>query len=291
MKPRAKRKNHMKSKENSARPSIRRDQPAIANRKTKIGNAQDRKSQIANPEPRPPIANRKSKIKNPQYSIRKHIAFWSLTFNGQEACFDHEQGAYYVAYLLLNPPEEPIHGMALEIKSMAYFGKPARGAGMAEIVDPRTGRPVVLANDAIFQERNLGLDDAEAAAALREKQLELEAILDDEDQIEPVKAEVTRELLEIYDYQKRNPAQHKDNVERAVRAVRRAITRLHQRLARAVDAQGRPHAILRPFASHLGKYLLIPSARYGLGCRVKAGVASCFTYEPPGGVNWELNAH
>ena len=57
---------------------------------------------------RPAIANRKSKIGNPPYSIRKHIAFWSLTFNGEEACFDHEQGAYYVGYLLLHPPSEPI---------------------------------------------------------------------------------------------------------------------------------------------------------------------------------------
>ena len=64
----------------------------------------------------------------PQYSIRKHIAFWSLTFDGHEACFDHEQGAYYVAYLLLNPPEEPIHGMALEIKSLAYFGQLIRSS-------------------------------------------------------------------------------------------------------------------------------------------------------------------
>src|SRR5437588_5161116 len=177
MKPRAKRKNHMKSKENSARPSIRRDQPAIANRKTKIGNAQDRKSQIANPEPRPPIANRKSKIKNPQYSIRKHIAFWSLTFNGQEACFDHEQGAYYVAYLLLNPPDEPIHGMALELKSMAYFGQFRTGGAETEIVNPSTGATMILACDAIFEQRNFALDDADSIRPLRRKQLELEAIL------------------------------------------------------------------------------------------------------------------
>ena len=69
-----------------------------------------------------------NRVAKAQYSIRKHIAFWSLTFDGQEACFDHEQGAYYVAYLLLNPPEEPIHGMALEIKSLAYFGQLIRSS-------------------------------------------------------------------------------------------------------------------------------------------------------------------
>ncbi len=36
--------------------------------------------------------------RQPRYSIRRHTYFWSLTFNGQEACFDHAQGAYFVAY-------------------------------------------------------------------------------------------------------------------------------------------------------------------------------------------------
>src|SRR5712671_1537384 len=100
MKPRAKRKKIMKSKESSNRA----------------------KGQV-----------------RPAYSIRKHIAFWAITFNGHRACFDHEQGAYYVAYLLLNPPDEPIHGMALEVKSMAYFGEYLKSPGVTEIVHPSTG--------------------------------------------------------------------------------------------------------------------------------------------------------
>src|SRR5258706_233325 len=59
--------------------------------------------------------NRKQK---PAYGIRKHISFWAVDFKGQTAVFDHEQGAFYVAYLLLNPPSEPIHGLALEVNPL-----------------------------------------------------------------------------------------------------------------------------------------------------------------------------
>src|SRR5438067_915048 len=158
--------------------------------------------------------------RKPQYAITKHIAFWHLTFNGQKACFDHEQGAYYVAYLLLNPPDEPIHGMALELKASAYFGQ---STGVTLVNDPRTGKSVVVPSDAWLQERELSMDDAAGVWAFRRKMQELEAILDDEDQIEPVKAEATRELIELYEFEKVNPSATETTVQKSVRAVRRAI--------------------------------------------------------------------
>ena len=220
-----------------------------------------------------------------QYSIRKHLAFWSLTFNGQEACFDHEQGAYYVAYLLLNPPEEPIHGMALEIKSLAYFKLFLNWPAVTEIVNPSTGETMILACDAIFEQRNFALDDKYSIAPLSRKQLELEAILDNEHASEPVKAEVRRELQELYQWQKKSPSRIMDEAQKAVRAVREAIRHFHVNLEETVDARGNPHPVLRPFAAHLKEYLLIPSNRYsnaGRG-RTKTGVAGCSTYEPPSG--------
>src|SRR5947208_1070975 len=121
-----------------------------------------------------------STIHHPTFSIRKHIAFWAVDFEGQTAVFDHEQGAYYVAHLLLNPPDEPIHGMALEIKSLAYFGEYLKRPGVTEMLDPSTGETIILACDAIFEQRNFALDDADSIRPLRRKQLELEAILDNE---------------------------------------------------------------------------------------------------------------
>src|SRR6185369_6280018 len=113
-------------------------------------------------------------------------------------------------------------------------------------------------------------------------------ILDNDDASEPVKAEVQRELEELYAYQKKKVPHVTEAAQKAVRTVRMALHRFHKRLAAAVDPQGRPHPVLQPFAAHLEKYLLIPSARYSKSgpARARTGVSGCFTYEPPPGVEW-----
>jgi len=67
-----------------------------------------------------------------------------------------------------------------------------------------------------------------------------------------------------------------------------AILRFHRRLATAYTTEGTPDPILRQFAFHLLRYLIIPSARYGAErrARTKTGIAGCFTYEAPAGVQW-----
>jgi len=222
------------------------------------------------------------------FSIRKHLAFWSLTFNGQEACFDHEQGAYYVAYLLLNPPDEPIHGVALELKAQTFFRQYPDEPCETLLIDLLTGELKPMACDVEIVERNLCADEAEGLEPLRRKIEELEAILDNDHASEPVKAEVRRELEELYAYQKRNPLAPETQAQRAVRNVRRAIRRLHENLAAAVDAQGKPNPVLRSFAEHVRRHLLVPSMRFcKVGRRRTADIgASTFTYEPPPGVSW-----
>jgi len=49
--------------------------------------------------------------------------------------------------------------MALEIKSLAYFGEYLKCPGVTEIVDPPTGETMILACAAIFEQRNFALDD------------------------------------------------------------------------------------------------------------------------------------
>lgn len=65
-----------------------------------------------------------------------------------------------------------------------------------------------------------------------------------------------------------------------------AVRRLHTHLARALDAEGKPHPVPQAFARHLHEPLLIPSGRGCMpgGVRVAAALAGCFTYEPPTGV-------
>jgi hypothetical protein len=146
-----------------------------------------------------------------------------------------------------------------------------------------------LERHARIQERSSAFDDAEAWRNLRRKERELEAILEDEDQLEPVKAEAMRELELIAEYQRRHGRRHEDGAQRAVRAVRRALYRFHSHLIEAVDAAGQPHPVLRAFGEHIENCLLIPSSRFAGGrfSRRRAGVAGCFTYEPPPGVLWE----
>ena len=220
-----------------------------------------------------------------RFALRKGLGVWELTFESKQALLKHEQGIFYVAYLLINPPKKPIHGMALAAEVTAAYGDCPVAT---EIMDPATGKSVVVGKHAEIVERSLALDDAEAAAALRRKQRELEAILDDESQIEPVKAEALRDLQAIYAYQKARPTRILNTVQKAVRNVRVAFQRFHQRLVKEVEAQGGSGTVLSPFADHLRDYLIIPSARYSGrdAARAREGLAGCFTYEPPAGVKW-----
>ncbi len=52
-----------------------------------------------------------------QYALRRGLGFWEVTYEGPRAIFKHELGALYVACLLLDPPPEPIHAVALALKA------------------------------------------------------------------------------------------------------------------------------------------------------------------------------
>jgi hypothetical protein len=204
-----------------------------------------------------------------QYALSRGLGFWELTFGGRQAIFKHELGALYVACLLLDPPSEPIHAVALALKAREMGGQTP---GPAELI----------------QQRSMGLDDAAAVRALWRRQRGLERVLEDDGESEPVKAEALRELEEITEFLRKSPWHSRGGAERCVRAVTRAIKRLHARLAQAVDAKGLPHPVLRGFALHLHEYLLVPSGRGGGYARAQAasGSAGCLTYEPPSGVIW-----
>jgi hypothetical protein len=60
-----------------------------------------------------------------QYALRRGLGFWELTFEGRGAIFKHELGALYVACLLLDPPREPIHAVALALKAREMSGQAA----------------------------------------------------------------------------------------------------------------------------------------------------------------------
>src|ERR1035437_4667514 len=179
-----------------------------------------------------------------QYALQRGLGFWELTFEGRQAIFKHELGALYVGCLLLDPPSEPVHAVALALKAKEMGGQ---APGPAEVI----------------QQRSMGLDDAAAVRALWRRQRALEAVLEDDQESEPVKAEALRELEEITEFLRKSPWRSRGGAERCVRAVAMAIRRFYSHLAGAVDAQGEPHPVLRGFAGHLREHLLTPSGRGG----------------------------
>src|SRR5260221_4745451 len=125
------------------------------------------------------------KMKSRGYSLSKGLGVWNLTFNGLCTVVKHEQGVSYVAYLLANPPAQPIRAFELLAKAQSS-GRQHPSA--VEIIDQRTGAVMQLDRYSPLQERGLGFDDFETLRGLRRKEQELEAIVDDADTLEPVKA-------------------------------------------------------------------------------------------------------
>ena len=187
---------------------------------------------------------------------------WHLTFEGRTAYFKHELGALYVAYLLLNPPREPLHAVALALKARENSSHPA-------------------APDEAHEQQSMGLADASAVQALWRRQRQLEHVLADRHESEPVKAEALQELEEVTEFLRTSQWLSRHGAERCVHAVSTAITRFHARLTRSVEP------VLQDFALHLYAHLLLPSGRGGRAEHWVSEVpAGCFTYEPPKGVVW-----
>ena len=205
-----------------------------------------------------------------QYALRRGLGFWELTYEGRQTVFKHELGALYVACLLLEPPREPIHAVALALRAREMCGQ---AAGPCELV----------------QQRSLGLDDAAEVRALWRRQRTLEQVLEDDDAIEAVKAEALRELEEVSEFLRKSPWRSRGGAERCVEAVGKAIRRLYGHLCAAMDGAGMAHPVLQAFGRHLHEYLLIPSGRGGGrgGARLASAPGGCFTYEPPATVVWE----
>ena len=203
-----------------------------------------------------------------QYALRRDGDRWQLTFAGRQSAFKHELGALYVAYLLLERPRQPIHGVALALKAREKLGQPPSPAEA-------------------LQQRVMGLEDASSVRALWRRQRELERTLADRLEIEPVKAEALRELEELTERLRQSPWLSCHGAERCAHAVAEAIRCFYARLAGAVHAEGMPNEVLRGFALHLHEYLLVPSGRGGSHAREQAcAPAGCFIYVPPQGVVW-----
>jgi hypothetical protein len=154
----------------------------------------------------------------------------------------------------LHPPPEPIHAVTLALEARLPGGEAPW---------------------------------AEAVRRLRRQARELEAVLEDDLASEPVKAEARQQREDILEFLNKNPWRSRDCAQKCVRAVSMALKRLHESLAQALDAEGKPHPVLQEFARHLHEYLLTPSGRGGGPGGMRGLVGGCFTYDPPVSVAWK----
>ena len=94
-----------------------------------------------------------------EYALRREGGFWELAFEGRQSTFKHELGALYVAYLLLEPPKEPLHGVALALNARTMLGQPA-------------------SPDEVLQQQAMRLEDFASVRTLWRRQRELERVLE-----------------------------------------------------------------------------------------------------------------
>jgi hypothetical protein len=221
-----------------------------------------------------------------KYSLMKGLGFWRLTFAGAEAVVKDDRGVNYVAFLLRQRAGEPIHALDMVTRLAAASGE---HDGLSELKDPETGNLVALTSDARVQERASGLDEARVMRAVIQRQAELEALVDDESQSEPVREEAYGELEKLYAYEKRNCSRVRDTAAKASDAVGRALKRLEQKLHSAKNPDGTPNLVVQEFGQYVRAQILIPSGRGGWpgGARAALGKGGYFVHEGKKGVEWK----
>ena len=69
-----------------------------------------------------------------RYALRRGLGTWEVTFEGRRDSFSDEQGAEYAVWLLLHPPPQPIHAVALALEARHA---PGYTPGAADVIHLR----------------------------------------------------------------------------------------------------------------------------------------------------------
>src|SRR6185436_10284239 len=201
---------------------------------------------------------------------------WSLTFNCDKTLLGHHRSIFHVRWLLYNPPPQPIHGVDLNAKIPEFY---RQQTGLPGLIDPATGKSIILPSDARLQERSLALDDVENMRQLYRKEREFQDIIESDSQEynESQKNEARRKLQQIADFQTQYAKRSIDAAQRMTRTIREGFYRLHRRYSLGFDRCGKPDPVARAFALHIQNCIIIPSGGYGRHSRGRA--AGTFTYD------------
>jgi hypothetical protein len=192
------------------------------------------------------------------FSLENKDGFWELTFAGHKATLTQNPALFYVAWLLANPPAEPISPTDLSAAVYVLF----------------ESHPDFIRDlDWVLRHHT----EAEATRLLEIKKTQLEAILDNPNEPAEVKNEALQESVIVYQLQEAYARESLKTNQRLTRNINASFRKLLNDLASAEDFYGRPQQILRAFGRHLLLYIFLPTMRAG----------GNYTYEKPAGIIWQ----
>ena len=174
--------------------------------------------------------------------LENRDGFWEVTMASGKAILPQHQALFYIQHLLGRPGESPVTAAELESAVHELF---------AEHEDFQPPGPVTWPKS----------DRAHALKLLRRREQALYRIVDSPDELDPVKNEALRELLEVQEQQQEQIEDLLQFDRDAGVSIRYAILDLYNRLALATNVRGQPHPVIRAFARHLLLRLIIPSTR------------------------------
>ena len=177
-----------------------------------------------------------------RFALRNTDGFWELTCGGHTAVLKQDQGLFYVAWLLANLPAEPLAAIELAEKVYDEF---------CLHPDFRQNLPWVASHGG----------SEHLAKVLVRQQRALEAILDSEDELDPVKTEALNELIVLAERQAVLYEESARDAQATGDILARGLRSLRLSLAAAADVQGNPQTLSQAFARHLLLCLFLPSIR------------------------------
>lgn len=212
------------------------------------------------------------------FRLRHGLGGWTLVFKGEQDFLPDDRGVALIDFLLKNPPDEPIHAVALEA---LLDGTPlADGIGgegnESGAIDP--GKIGVLV-EASGKKLTGGV-----GVLLKRKLTELRSAVADVSLPQSERDDAEAELSQILKANNRGGKMH-GQAGRVADRVRKAMKKIITNCCKAELRRGVANTVLQEFGKHLHEFLWLPS----MGGKARAGAAGkagSFTYERPPGVIW-----
>lgn len=223
-----------------------------------------------------------AEAKLPRYFIRKELGVWRIRVDGKETVAQDCRAMELVAWLLVNPPDEPIHASVLENH---VDGNPITdGSTTIDYGDGDCAQHSDVGGS-IVEVAGKKLKGKMALPALKRKLVELREDRDDESLSETVREKAGAELDQLL-HQYDRGGKVTGQAEAAAERVRKSIKNLIKELKSAKRQQGLINGALCAFGEHLEQNVWRPSIG-GANRAGASGKPGCFTYEPPTGVRWK----